>query len=348
MVYRPKDKQAQNNMKSLKEFFWFCSGANISLLNRCPTDASKYTGMGAAVFFTGLLAALSGGYAFFTVFENPFWALAFGLVWGIIIFNLDRFIVSTMRKKKGGWAKELFIASPRIVLAVMLAIVISKPLELKIFSKEINRKLVILEEGIFQNEISAIESRYQNQGQALQNQITLLKAEVTDKTQTRDELAAAARSEADGTGGSMQRAAGPIYQLKKVDADQAQKELVAAEGRNAPVIQQKEAQYTKMIAEKEAELAQIKRNPWNGMAAQLEALRILGEENRPIFIANIFIMLLFIMLECTPIIVKLIAPRGPYDELLEIREHYYKNHNLEKIAEMDHATHEKLKYLVNS
>lgn len=181
-------------MKSLKEFFWFCSGANISLLNRCPTDASKYTGMGAAVFFTGLLAALSGGYAFFTVFENPFWALAFGLVWGIIIFNLDRFIVSTMRKKKGGWAKELFIASPRIVLAVMLAIVISKPLELKIFSKEINRKLVILEEGIFQNEISAIESRYQNQGQALQNQITLLKAEVTDKTQTRDELAAAARS----------------------------------------------------------------------------------------------------------------------------------------------------------
>jgi len=216
MVYRPKDKQAQNNMKSLKEFFWFCSGANISLLNRCPTDASKYTGMGAAVFFTGLLAALSGGYAFFTVFENPFWALAFGLVWGIIIFNLDRFIVSTMRKKKGGWgiiifnldrfivstmrkkkggwAKELFIASPRIVLAVMLAIVISKPLELKIFSKEINRKLVILEEGIFQNEISAIESRYQNQGQALQNQITLLKAEVTDKTQTRDELAAAARS----------------------------------------------------------------------------------------------------------------------------------------------------------
>jgi len=146
----------------------------------------------------------------------------------------------------------------------------------------------------------------------------------------------------------MQRAADPIYQLKKVDADQAQKELVAAEGRNAPVIQQKEALYTKMIAEKEAELAQIKRNPWNGMAAQLEALRILGEENRAIFIANIFIMLLFIMLECTPIIVKLIAPRGPYDELLEIREHYYKNHNLEKIAEMDHATHEKLKYLVNS
>lgn len=303
--------------------------------------------MGAAVFFTGMLASLSGGYAFFTVFENAFWAIAFGLLWGVIIFNLDRFIVSTMRKKKGGWAKEIFIASPRIVLAVMLAIVISKPLELKIFSKEIDRKLVILEENIFQNEISAIERRYQDQGQALQNQITELKREVTNKTNTRDALAEAARSEADGTGGSMQRAAGPIYQLKKADADQAQKELESTSAQNQPVIALKEQKYAELIAAKEAELAQIKRNSWNGMAAQLEALRIIGEENRAIFIANIFIMLLFIMLECTPIIVKLIAPRGPYDELLEIREHYFKNHNLEKIAEMDHVTFEKLKLYSN-
>lgn len=335
-------------MKSLKEFFWFCSGANISLLNRCPTDASKYTGMGAAVFFTGLLAALSGGYAFFTVFENPFWALAFGLVWGTIIFNLDRFIVSTMRKKQGGWFKEIVTASPRILLAVMLAIVISKPLELRIFSKEIDRKLVVLEEQIYQNEISEIEKRYNAQGLDLQTQLSNLKQEITAKTITRDELTAAARAEADGTGGSMRRSAGPIYQLKKADADQAQKELDLLTSQNSPLIIAKEQAYSSLIAEKSAELESIKRNPWNGMAAQLEALRVLGEENRAIYIANIFILLLFIMLECTPIIAKLIAQRGPYDELLEVREHFFKNHNLEKIAEMNHATHEKLKYLVNN
>ncbi|OEK06547.1 DUF4407 domain-containing protein [Roseivirga misakiensis] len=331
-------------MTSLKEFFWFCAGTNRSLLKRCPTDASKYTGMGAAVFFTGVLASLSGGYAFFTVFENTFWALTFGLVWGIIIFNLDRFIVSTMRKKKGGWFKELFIASPRILLAVMLAIVISKPLELKIFSKEIDRKLVLLEEEIFQKEISAIEERYEASGVALQNQITQLKDEINLKTATRNELADAARREADGTGGSMRRSAGPIYQLKKADADQAQKELDNVLNENKPIIQAKEQQYSVLLKSKQGELDQIKRTAWNGMAAQLEALRILGEENRAIFIANVFIMLLFIMLECTPIIVKLIAPRGPYDELLEIREHFYKNHNLEKIAEMDSETYEKLKF----
>lgn len=334
-------------MKSLKEFFWFCAGANISLLKRCPTDASKYTGMGAAVFFTGVLASLSGGYAFYTVFENPWWAMAFGLLWGTIIFNLDRFIVSTMRKKKGGWFKELFIASPRILLAVMLAIVISKPLELRIFSKEIDRKLVVLEEQIYQNEIQEIEKRYENQALALQNQVSTLKAEIAEKTDLRDELAEEARKEADGTGGSMRRNAGPIYQLKKADADQAQNELTALEGRNLPLINEKEQQYAELIEAKNAELESIKRNPWDGMAAQLEALRVLGQENRGIYIANLFILFLFIMLECTPIIVKLIAPRGPYDELLEIREHFFKNHNLEKIAEMDHATYEKLKYYSN-
>ena len=150
-------------MQQLKEFFWFCAGVNRSLLNRCPTDASKYTGIGAAVFFTGVLAALSGGYAFHTVFENVWWALAFGLLWGTIIFNLDRFIVSTMRKNKKGFGREFLTASPRILLAIMLAIVISKPLELRIFSKEIDRKLITLEEEIYQKEIIDLERRYTTQ-----------------------------------------------------------------------------------------------------------------------------------------------------------------------------------------
>ena len=331
-------------MTSLKEFFWFCAGANRSLLKRCPTEASKFTGIGAAVFFTGLLAALSGGYAFYTIFDNAWWTAGFALLWGAIIFNLDRFIVSTMRKRKNDWLKELVIASPRILLAVILAIVISKPLELRIFSKEIDRKLVTLEEAIYQKEISDVETRYTNQLATIQQQINSLKGDISQLATKRDELARIAQQEADGTGGSMKRSAGPIYALKKADADQAQQELEAVRATNEPLISQKQAEWDALFAAKQAELSHLQKNPWDGMAAQLEALRILGEENRGIYIANLFIMFLFIMLECTPIFVKLISPRGPYDELLEIREHFFKNHNMEKIAEMDHQTYEKLKY----
>jgi hypothetical protein len=52
-----------------------------------------------------------------------------------MIFNLDRFIVSGMRKRTSSWS-EWKLAFPRLVLAVLLAFVISKPLELKIFEKQ--------------------------------------------------------------------------------------------------------------------------------------------------------------------------------------------------------------------
>jgi hypothetical protein len=330
-------------MQQLKEFFWFCAGINRSLIKRCPTDTAKYTGIGAAVFFTGLLAALSGGYAVFTVFESIGWAIGFGLLWGLIIFNLDRFIVSTMRKQKKAFATELLTASPRILLAIMLAIVISKPLELKIFSKEIDRKLVTLEEEIYQKEIQDLEQRYTGQLLSIEEQSNQLKEEIRAKTEKRDALALAAQQEADGTGGSGKRNAGPIYQIKKSDADQAQSELAALNQNYQPLILQKQAEWNTLFDQKQTEIANLKRNPWNGMAAQLQALSILGQENEAIRIANIFIMLLFILLECTPIISKLISGRGPYDELLEIREHYFKNHNLERIAEMDHSTYQKIR-----
>ncbi len=333
-------------MSSLKEFFWFCAGANRSILKRCPTEASKFTGIGATVFFTGLLAALSGGYAFHTIFENYYWSVAFGLLWGAIIFNLDRFIVSTMKKRKQ-WYKEWILASPRILLAVMLAIVISKPLELRIFSKEIDRKLVSLEETIYQKEISEVEKRYTAQLGTIQTQINTLKQEIADKAASRDELKRIAQQEADGTGGSLKRDAGPIYQIKKQDADQAQLELTRAEARNNPLIATKLNEWDRLFDQKQQEVAGLNRYPWDGMAARLEALRVLGQENKAIYTANLFIIFLFIMLECTPVLVKLMAPRGPYDELLDIREHFFKNHNLEKIAALDHATYEQLKYYSN-
>lgn len=331
-------------MKNLKEFFWFCAGTNRSLLNRCPTEASKFTSIGAAVFFTGVLAALSGGYGFYTVFENPWWATAFGLLWGTVIFNLDRFIVATMRKKHNQKWLEFLQASPRIVLAVLLAIVISKPLELRIFKKEIDRKLVILEEQIYQKEIAEIDLRYQQLIESGKQEIMTWQNEINAQASSRDALYEEARKEADGTGGSMQRNAGPIYQLKKADADRAQQELDDLNARLLPLITGKQLGIDSLQQARQTEINAIKRNPWDGLAAQLEALRVLVQENRGIALANIFIIGLFIMLECAPIMVKLIAPRGPYDELLEIREHFYKNHNLEKISEMDHQTYEKLKH----
>ena len=119
-------------MKNIEQFFLFCSGVNADILEKCPSDKNKYVGIGATIFFTGLLAFFSSGYALFTVFESYWAAIAFGAVWGLMIFNLDRYIVMSM-KNNGKWYRDLLVALPRVGLAVLLALVISKPVEMKTY-----------------------------------------------------------------------------------------------------------------------------------------------------------------------------------------------------------------------
>lgn len=131
------------------EFLWWCAGANKNILRQCPTEYAKYAGMGGTIFSTACMAALSGGYAISTVFDNSYVAILFGLFWGfIIIFNLDRLIVNTMYsdgKVTISW-KEFFSGLPRIIMAIFLGIVISTPLELKIYEKSINAEIEKLKE----------------------------------------------------------------------------------------------------------------------------------------------------------------------------------------------------------
>lgn len=128
---------------NINEFFWLCSGVNRKVLRQCPTEYAKYAGMGGTIFFTACMAALSGGYAISTVFDDKWVSMGFGLFWGMLIFNLDRLIVNTMYsdgKVTISW-QEFVSGLPRIVMAIFLGIVISTPLELKIFEDAIDIKI---------------------------------------------------------------------------------------------------------------------------------------------------------------------------------------------------------------
>ena len=124
----------------LNEFLWTCAGANKKILRQCPTDYAKYAGIGGTILFTALMAMLSGGYALFAVFKNVTTAILFGVFWGTLIFNLDRFMVNTMYSdgKHTISRDELLGGLPRIILAVFLGIIISTPLEIRIFRACLN------------------------------------------------------------------------------------------------------------------------------------------------------------------------------------------------------------------
>jgi hypothetical protein len=122
-------------------FLIFCSGCDPDILNECPkSDKVKFSSIGATVLFTGILACFSGGYALFTIFQDlPFatvFAFLFALLWGAIIFNMDRYLVSSL-KKQGNIKREFLLATPRFIMAILISLVVSKPLEVRIFQERI-------------------------------------------------------------------------------------------------------------------------------------------------------------------------------------------------------------------
>ncbi len=324
-------------MKRVNHFLWLCAGANRSIIYRCPTEGSKYVGIGATILFTGILAALASGYALYTIFENIYYSIGFGVLWGLMIFNLDRYIISSMRKtdQKNG---ELKMAIPRIALALIIATVISKPLELKMFEKEINTELIEMELSIIENQENKVQLRHQSKIVELNTEIAALKKEIAIAKSHRDKLTNLARQEADGTGGSGKRNPGPIYQIKKQNADLADQELTAIANTNNPLIESKLAEISRVKSTVTTEISNLEEVNYDGLAARMEALSNLKSKSNAIAMADWFIFLLFICLELSPIFVKLMSSKGPYDEILAAHEHAHNCHSLEKIAQKSAQT----------
>lgn len=338
-------------MEQLTQFFWFCSGANFSLLKRAPTESNKYVGIGATVFFTGVLAALAAGYALFTVFQSVWPAIFFGMLWGFMIFNLDRFIVSSMRKKENAWA-EWKLAIPRLVLAVLLALVISKPLELKMFEREINRKIDEKKtEFITQSKINLAKGFPEIP--ELEGKIDTLKSEVINAENFRNQVQKEYDAErfgekTSGTSGIV--GLGTNAKKKEQQLDAAQLALDDLQKRNQVRIDTLEAQIREFIALRQAEFE--KQQPgiegFDGLAARMDALSALTDESSAMALANIFIMLLFIAIETAPIFVKLVSPRGPYDELLELHEDKVKLFKGEKWVKAKGESEARVSYFQNT
>lgn len=317
-------------MKKLTSFFLLCSGADSNLLEKCPTETSKYAGMGATIFFTGVFAALASGYALYTVFDSIIAAAVFGVIWGLMIFNLDRYIVSSMRKD-GGW-REFWTAAPRVVLAVIISIVIAKPLELKIFEKEINPELIVMEQEVYARQESQLKSRYAQSLDSLKSERAKLRQEIIAKAKSRDELVRIAQEEADGTGGSRKRNLGPIYKVKKADADKSEQELQQLIQLNQSRIAELDESTRSLEASMNFEITAMEKSKMNGPAARMEALDRLTKNSSAMWWANVFIVLLFIAIETSPIFVKLISGKGPYDNLLKIEEHKFYAQEVEELA----------------
>lgn len=312
----------------LKQFFILCSGADKNLLEGCSEgEQTKYVGIGATVFFTAVMAFIASSYALFTVFDDVVPAILFGIVWSLLIFNLDRFIVSTIRKRDNLWS-EFLQATPRIILAIIIAIVISKPLEIKIFEKEINTVLLKEKNAMALNNKKEVANYFKSDLDKNKTEIASLKAEINKKEKEVNTLYETYITEAEGTAGTKKLGKGPVFKEKIAKHDLAKKELDTLQKNNLAKIAEKEKNTKTLQTDLDKKITETQPiiDGFDGLMARINAL------NKLPWLPSFFIMLLFLAIETSPIIAKLLSPKGEYD---------YKSEDLETALK---ATIEQDKY----
>lgn len=296
----------------LNEFLWICCGVNRKVLRQCPTDYAKYAGMGGTILFTALMACLSGSYALYTVFESKTTAIAFGIFWGALIFNLDRFIVNTMYsdgKVTISW-REFTSGLPRIIMAIFLGIVISTPLEMKIFEDRIDSQLVkdnIMRTNATRQEVtkgntSLIQRRdkLESEHKAIEQRLAVANEEL--------------KKEGKGSALSGKAGHGLIYKDKERNLSAIEKELQTWETTHA--VELKEIREQIAINTDKANRDIEKGNEEKGFCVRYEAFSHLKSESTELSIVSLVIMLLFIIIETAPTFFKMMIASGPYDDML--------------------------------
>ncbi|MEU1972869.1 DUF4407 domain-containing protein [Microbacterium sp. NPDC019599] len=111
-------------------------GADLRVLERARSEKNGLVGLGLVVVSTALVAAVSMTFAIANAMSQPLpVAIVFGVVWGGIILALDRLLIKSMQGIYG--AKALLYAIPRLIMAIVIGVVVSIPLTLQIFDREI-------------------------------------------------------------------------------------------------------------------------------------------------------------------------------------------------------------------
>ncbi len=335
----------------LMKMLWNAAGADHYILEKSTySDHIKYACLGGIVVATGLMASMAGGYAFYIVFGQKTANLAqgteasieaassepitvilsmlFGVIWGLIIFNIDRFIVASTGKGDGSEAitlGEIKTAIPRILMGIIIAITISKPVELRMFQQEIEVELNSRRQEVRKTKLQKIDELYQKQYDEISNEIERLRQEVIDSDKVRKEAEANYNNEISGEGSLAGRGIGPIAREKMKLLEIAQAEYDTIKYQNNIKISEWEKKKSETDNKKTLEItnANISAQSLDGLMARLQVVDELAkgkdedgnvnEDATPWII--IFITLLFMAIELTPIFFKMMLIKSPYDYL---------------------------------
>ena len=307
------DYSAKGDIKGSTRFFWWCAGADKRILEYSSyTDHVKYVGLGGIVLATGILATISMFFAINYIFEDVRIAIPVGLLWGGIIFNLDRFIVSSTGK--GDYTddmtgKEWLNAAPRLLMAIILGFTISAPLEVYIFQKEIDKQFYKMNEKEVKIEVKKIELQYTTSPEF--NKLNTDKKRIEDEILKLEKEREGYKSLAAKENTTEKGGCGPKCQKFELMAT----EVMGRIKEKTTKIDEIDKKLQVFDYEKAAKIKELSKvnGSSHGLLDRIIALEDVPGSSTPTWLVRF----MFIFIEIAPVLLKMQLIKSPYDYMLD-------------------------------
>ena len=169
---------------SRKNLLLRIAGVSPDYIQTVP-DRVRYSSMGGIVLLTAIAATASLTVALSLVFPHRSWLgfLPVGILWGAVVFNFDRWIVSSLdygpltagdaapgRRSRSASKVMHFVV--RFIMAALVGLVISEPIVLAIFGPEIDQQLTAQHTADIVQQTAQINSAERRQAAALNSPVT--------------------------------------------------------------------------------------------------------------------------------------------------------------------------------
>jgi hypothetical protein len=324
---------ARASVSRPQRLLWQIGGFDPEVLSapECRTIRAKYSTMGVLILVTAALSSCSAGYALDTVFHNGYLTLAMSLLWGTTVLSLDRFLVSSTRKnaRPRDYKAEPHKLPPyiaqipwlslcaRLPVAIAIGLVVAKPIESRIMQPWIRA----YERSQADARRAAVEGS---------PELVRLRHGIEEDEERRDTKAAEverkridAACESDGTCGSGRLGARRIWEIKEdyyraalgefntivSDLDSKRREYAAERARQMT------------LAEHDVTANESERSIVDDLEG-IDAISVADDtKGRTVWKVSTFLTLLFVLIECLPVLAKAISPFDPYDAALQESEH---------------------------
>jgi hypothetical protein len=316
-----KNKAKRHSVQDrIKSFLEFLSGAESEILSRpeCRGDRRIHQAIGMTIAITGTCAFISASYAFYSIFKVAEVGLLIGAFWGFAIAMIDRFLImTTVKKSQFCWSQFAIVAS-RIAMATLIAIVISKPLEIAIFGKEIQANIAeanlvadVQRQQTIKNLPESLEiNRLRKDNDKLQAQSEQL-------SQKHQQAFRQAMGEAEGTSGTNKPGKGPVYEEKQKELKRQEKILNATTAEYDIQIKANQQQIKVLEKTLNLKIKQVQNSVLaaDGILGQMQMLHKMAQKDASVDWASRLISAIFVAIDVLPLLGKITMPLTGYDAL---------------------------------